>query len=338
MVILTALSGSAVPAARADTYSTPLCVLHPQLCTEVNNPVSYHGYSYPSGHDEPSAPLLLDRSRIGQLEPLPPDLADGSGDAAGAGWERRHVELPAASGFLVWDGNVRRSVRARSEESVPRRQRQEHLLEHQPAFGQVHGRDAGDSLPGDAVLPGRLGRRRSRSELRSQQQPVVRRAEHRQLLVESNTGIPNNNDCLSAAGEEYVNYAIFTKSGVPNGPPDPLNQTAATFETTADTLEMNSGDKLTVDMHDTAAGLQIVIHDLTTARDRIHDRKRGQRIRPSALPAELGDVHRPAVRLPPDVQHVRAGHPCARGRPIPITWPISDEIGHFEYGATLSPP
>ena len=54
VVIATALGGGSVRATHADAYNTPLCVLHPQLCTEVNNPVSYNGYSYPSGHDEPS--------------------------------------------------------------------------------------------------------------------------------------------------------------------------------------------------------------------------------------------------------------------------------------------
>jgi hypothetical protein len=61
--MLTAFGGSSVRVAHADVYSTPLCVLHPQLCTEVNNPVSYNGYSYPSGHDEPS--LLFYSSKPG---------------------------------------------------------------------------------------------------------------------------------------------------------------------------------------------------------------------------------------------------------------------------------
>ena len=54
----------------------------------------------------------------------------------------------------------------------------------------------------------------------------------------------NNADCLNRAGEEYVNYAIITKSGNSQAPADPLRQTLATFSTGPDTLEMNSDDQL----------------------------------------------------------------------------------------------
>ena len=80
----------------------------------------------------------------------------------------------------------------------------------------------------------------------------------------SNTGVVNNNDCLNDAGLEYVNFALITKSGNSQGPADPLDQTLASFTTGPDTLEMNNGDKLTVSIHDTAAGVQVVINDLTT--------------------------------------------------------------------------
>ncbi len=52
--MVTLFGGSSVGAAQADAYNAPWCVQHPQLCTEVNNPVSYNGYSYTAGHDEPS--------------------------------------------------------------------------------------------------------------------------------------------------------------------------------------------------------------------------------------------------------------------------------------------
>jgi hypothetical protein len=80
----------------------------------------------------------------------------------------------------------------------------------------------------------------------------------------SNTGVVNNSDCLNEAGLEYVNFALITKSGNSQAPADPLDQTLASFTTGPDTLEMNNGDELTVSIHDTAAGVQVVINDLTT--------------------------------------------------------------------------
>ena len=73
--------------------------------------------------------------------------------------------------------------------------------------------------------------------------------------------------CAGLTGIEPVNFAFITKSGTPqpNSPPNPLQSTINTFtpDPNAD-LFMNSGDTLTVTMHDTAHGLQIVIRDQTT--------------------------------------------------------------------------
>ncbi len=68
-----------------------------------------------------------------------------------------------------------------------------------------------------------------------------------------------NNNC-----PEPVNFAFLTHSGVPGGPPGPDQQTNATFTPTADTLLMNSGDTLTVSMHDTPVGYYTRITDETT--------------------------------------------------------------------------
>ena len=79
------------------------------------------------------------------------------------------------------------------------------------------------------------------------------------------TGQVNNNACLAAAGEEYVNFAIITKNGVPQAPVSPLLSTTATFR--ADPQQaffMNSGDNIQLTMQDTAHGLRIDIKDQTT--------------------------------------------------------------------------
>lgn len=63
---------------------------------------------------------------------------------------------------------------------------------------------------------------------------------------------------------EPVNFAFLTHSGRPGGPPGPDQQTDATFTPTGDTLMMNSGDVLRIDMRDTPAGYLTVITDETT--------------------------------------------------------------------------
>src|SRR5437899_10649951 len=83
--------------------------------------------------------------------------------------------------------------------------------------------------------------------------------------VNQNTGASNNSDCLSKVGIEPVNFAFVTLTGVSQAPANPLDATLATY--TPDPtkiLQMNPGDRLIVDLHDTPDGFQVVIHDLDT--------------------------------------------------------------------------
>jgi len=84
---------------------------------------------------------------------------------------------------------------------------------------------------------------------------------------DQNTGVPNNADCLNTVGIEPANFAFLTRSGVPHAPPGPLDQTLGTFtpDPSAD-LFMNSGDELSVDIHDGSAGLTVIVHDATTGQ------------------------------------------------------------------------
>src|SRR6266700_5501738 len=82
------------------------------------------------------------------------------------------------------------------------------------------------------------------------------------------TGQMQNTTCQGIAGLEYVNFAFITLSGTSQAPASPVNATSATFtpDPTKD-LFMNSGDRLTVTMHDTNHGLKIVIDDQTTGQN-----------------------------------------------------------------------
>jgi hypothetical protein len=88
------------------------------------------------------------------------------------------------------------------------------------------------------------------------------------LLEDPVHGTVQNATCVNQLQTiEYVNFAFITKNGhpQPNSPPNPVQSTNSTFtpNPSAD-LFMGSGDTLSVDEHDTAHGLTIIIHDLTT--------------------------------------------------------------------------
>jgi hypothetical protein len=150
-----------------------------------------------------------------------------------------------------------------------------------------------------------------------------------------NSGVLNNNACLSAAGQEYVNFAMITKSGHSQAPADPLRQTLATFTTGPDTLTYNSGDQVTVDMRDTAAGFQIVIHDLTSGQS-------------GSMTASIANgfghpLYQPKAGRCADEAY--AFHPmyATSSEKTRVLWAahsynvaFSDEIGHFEYCNTIN--
>jgi hypothetical protein len=67
-------------------------------------------------------------------------------------------------------------------------------------------------------------------------------------------------------GIEPVNFAFITKNGVPTGSPNPLDFNPATSGTPdpARDLFMGPGDQVRITMADSAHGLRIDLHDLTT--------------------------------------------------------------------------
>lgn len=143
-----------------------------------------------------------------------------------------------------------------------------------------------------------------------------------------------NHDCLNHAGVEPVSFAFITHSGVPHASPDPTSVFHAPFAATtvnpATDLLMNSGDTLTVDMHDTPDGFQVVIHDLTT-RDS------------GSMTASVANGFRQVLYEPKTSScHTApyAYHPMysTSGEHTRVPWAahgynvaFSDEIGHFEY-------
>ena len=146
-----------------------------------------------------------------------------------------------------------------------------------------------------------------------------------------NTGQANNNACLTTVGEETVNFAFITKNGVSQAPANPVQATAATFTPNpAKDLFMNSGDRLTVLLHDTAAGFQVVIHDLTTDQSGSMTASIANRFGQVDF-----DPNGTTCENLPYAFHPMYSTSSPNTR---VTWTahsyniaFSDEIGHFEY-------
>jgi hypothetical protein len=81
------------------------------------------------------------------------------------------------------------------------------------------------------------------------------------------TGEQNNADCLDRVGSGPGNLALVTRNGVPLAPGNPLGTNFGTFHFDLNNvLKFNSGDKLSVLIHDTPHGAEVQIHDLTTGQ------------------------------------------------------------------------
>ena len=328
--IAIALGGGSVQAGHADSYNAPWCVQHPQLCTEVNNPISYSGYSYTSGHDEPSLLFYSNKPGSGNsnvynltlpTDPATPPTQDGSGGTWNfmlhpAFWfgmamcDNQSAPSPGKPCLRDSDTNIKTSLDPNSPNYI--------------------GNTPGTAFMEMQFYPpgwGNVGTGVSCGPDNTQWCAALNIDSFSQ---NSNTGALNNNDCLSEAGLEYVNYAIITKSGNSQAPADPLRQTLATFSTGPDTLEMNSGDRLIVNMHDTSAGFKVVIRDLTTGQT-------------GSMTASIANgfghpLYQPTSSSCTDQPY--AFHPMysTSGPNTRVLWAAhsynvaySDEIGHFEY-------
>ena len=152
-----------------------------------------------------------------------------------------------------------------------------------------------------------------------------------------NTGQVNNGACLNSVGIEPVNFAFITKSGVAQAPANPVNSTLATFTPNHEQdLFMGPGDWLTVSLHDTAAGFQVVIYDRTSGQT-------------GSMTASIANQFG-QVKFDPNgttCQNIPyAFHPmyASSSENTRVVWAAhsynvaySDEIGHFEYCNAVDP-
>lgn len=152
-----------------------------------------------------------------------------------------------------------------------------------------------------------------------------------------NTGVPNTSACNNfiLGGEEPINWAYITHNGVSQAPANPLftgsaadpGLAAVTPDLNKDLL-MSPGDRISVHLFDTRAGLRAVLTDLTTGQS-------------GSMTASIANGFGHILYTPNSStchEAPYAFHPeYSTANPRGNTWSahtyniaFSDEIGHFE--------
>jgi len=326
---------STTHSANAAPVGKPFCAAHPALCTETTHPWDAQGQY--SGHDEPSLLFYSNTAGSGNSSfyqltvpsdpPTPPNQAGTGGtwnfqlhpafwfgmalcddqSAPNPGGSSVGAQIPCTPGS---DANIFTGTTPGAPDYMG--------LTPGTAFMEMQFYPPGWGNVGTGVSCGPDNTHWCSA-----------------MTIDSdsaneNTGVANNTACVNATGEEYVNFALITKSGHSQAPADPLRQTLASFTTTSDTLTYNSGDQVTVNMHDTPAGFQIVITDITTGQS-------------GSMTASTANgfghpLYQPSASTCTDEAH--AFHPMysTSSERTRVLWAahsynvaFSDEIGHFEY-------
>jgi hypothetical protein len=324
VLLLAVFSFSA--AAHAQSYnSKPFCQTHPSLCTELLNPYDYEG-NY-TGHDEPSVLFYSEKSGSGNssvyfitLPQDPPVLPDQTGTAGTFNFQL-HPAFWFGMAMCDTEGfpNFTKVCEPDSDENI--------FDDPSPSSSNWIGRHPGTAFmemqfypPGWVLWPAG-----------NSCDPLQWCAALNIDSVADSLAQLNNTACLNSVGDEPVNFAFITQSGVPVGPPDPLNATLATFTPDgAKMLFMNSGDTLRVVLIDTPDGFRVDILDLTTGEH-------------GSMTASIanGFGH---VRFEPTTTTCHAEpyafHPqyATSSEHTRVSWAahsynvaFADELGHFEY-------
>ena len=150
-----------------------------------------------------------------------------------------------------------------------------------------------------------------------------------------NNAIPNNSDCLNTVGIEPANFAFITLSGTPHAPPSPLEATDDTFTPhSSSDLFMNAGDNLVIDIHDTRRRSRDGHPRPDDRPDRIDDGERSERVRAGQLRSRSGACTQSPYAFHP-MYSTSSEHTRVPWAAHSYNVAFSDEIGHFQYCATI---
>ncbi len=156
------------------------------------------------------------------------------------------------------------------------------------------------------------------------------------LNQNQNTGQLNNTNCLNTVGLEPANFAFITKTGVPHAPAGPLDLTFGSFTPSAATdLFMRSGDQLAIDIHDGAAGLTTVVHDVTTGQTGSMTASAANGFAQILFEPSSSTCHEAPYSFRP-MYSTSSEHTRVPWAAHSYNVAFSDEIGHFEYCNTVA--
>ncbi len=266
IVMAGAIGGLAISVTSADAYGAARhisinCAESAAFCTEVGPKAEVFGRGYYVGHDEPSAlfysnvPGSGNRMRYTLTLPTDPSPADPS--APGKSY---NFELNGA----FWFGMAMCDTQSYPEQvsnCIPDSDKNIVPQSRHPgtAFTELQFYPPGwVKWPTWAVAVGA-----------GSCDPTHWCAA---LNVDSLSVDPINNTtlnptCAAKVGSEYVNFAFVTHNGISQAPANPLDATLKTFTPDAGRdLFMNSGDRISVALHDTPEGLRVQLNDLTTGQ------------------------------------------------------------------------
>ena len=321
--------------AHAAPLNQPFCEAHPALCTETANPWNYAGQY--TGHDEPSLLFYSNTAGAGNSDlyhlTLPSDPPTAPNQAGTGGTWNFQLHPAFWFGMAMCDDQSApnpggSSVGAQipctpdSDANI--------FTGTKPGASDYMGLTPGTAFMEMQFYPPGWAAKPFGVSCGTTQWCAAMTIDS--FSQNENTGVVNNADCLNRAGEEYVNFALITKSGstANQGPADPLRQTAGTFTAGPDTLVMSSGDKLSVNLRDMADGFRVDITDSTSGQS-------------GSMTASIANgfghpLFQPSASTCGD--QAAAFHPMysTSSERTRVLWAAhsynvaySDEIGHFEY-------
>ena len=306
------------------------CAVSP-LCLEVNSPSEIFKSTKYVGHDEPSALFYSNRAGSGNSSlyrlTLPTDPPPSKSNSF-------NFELHPA----FWFGMALCNVQSYPEQVSTCTPNSDTNIKNSPDQTSPNwlGHHAGTAFlelqfypPGWAALPAGIS-------CNGTQWCVAMLIWS--LAEDPIAGTTINDSCGAViGGAEYPNLAFLTLSGVPHAPANPVDATVSTFTPNPSTdLFMNSGDQLTVDIHDTSQGFTTIVHDLTSGQTGSMTASAANSFgmvkyapNPSTECTNIPyDFHPMYSTSSPDTRVIWAAHT--------YNVAFADEIGHFDFCTGVS--
>jgi hypothetical protein len=254
--LLGSLMGTRAPAYADDSGGSgdeTFCVVHHQFCADAEIPLYEHRYL---GHDEPSLLFYSDRPGSGNNAaftltlPQDPPLFSGHRPPGAV----TNADLYDA----FWFGMAMCDTQSGPETGTPCMPDSDANIYDNP---DPSAPDFIGKHPGTAFMELQFYPPYSVFSLDGQHWYAALNIFS--VGYDQNNGMANNQDCATRVGLETYNSAHLTLTGKADIPAGPLSQYSGDSNPKS-YLAMNPGDTLTLLMHDTPEGFQVMVDDLTT--------------------------------------------------------------------------